>query len=185
MRPVGPKSSGRAPSDLVGVFGIGGLGHLALQYARIAGGTVAAVDVVPEKLALATELGASYAIDASRDDAAEAIRRLGGADVAVVLAANPKVFEQAFRSLRRGGRLVLVGLPADNAMQLPIFETVLQGITVVGSIVGTRNDLAEVFQLHADGRTRVVAETIPLDDVNDAIARVERGDVPARLVFTM
>jgi propanol-preferring alcohol dehydrogenase len=102
-----------------------------------------------------------------------------------VLAANPHVCEQAFRSLRRGGRLVLVGLPADNVMQLPIFETVLQGITVTGSIVGTRNDLAEVFQLHADGRTRVIAETIPLDDVNEAMARVEKGDVPARLVFTM
>ena len=70
-------------------------------------------------------------------------------------------------------------------MQLPIFETVLQGITVAGSIVGTRNDLAEVFQLHADGRTRVVSETIRLEDVNEAIARVEQGDVPARLVFTM
>jgi alcohol dehydrogenase, propanol-preferring len=179
------KVGGVRPSELVAVFGIGGLGHLALQYAGIAGGTVVAVDVVPEKLQLARDLGAAHTVDAAEDDAADAIRRLGGADVAVVLAANPKVFEQAFRSLRRGGRLVLVGLPADNVMHLPIFETVLQGITVTGSIVGTRNDLAEVFQLHADGRTRVVSETIALDDVNEAIARVERGDVPARLVFTM
>ena len=138
-----------------------------------------------EKLQLARELGAAHTVNAAQDDAADAIRRLGGADVAVVLAANPKVFEQAFRSLRRGGRLVMVGLPADNVMQLPIFETVLQGITVTGSIVGTRNDLAEVFQLHADGRTRVVSETVRLDEVNEAIARVEQGDVPARLVFTM
>ena len=110
---------------------------LTLQYAKIAGATVAAVDLVDDKLKLARELGADYAIDARAGDPAAAIQQLGGADAAIVLAAAPAAFEQAFRSLRPGGRLVLVGLPADNEMRLPIFETVLNGIQVLGSIVGT------------------------------------------------
>ena len=179
------KVSGARPSDLVAVFGIGGLGHLALQYARVAGATVVAVDVLDEKLELAKELGATYTVNATREDPAAAIKALGGADAAIALAVSPKPFEQAFASLRRGGRLVLVGLPADNAMQLPIFETVLNGITVVGSIVGTRYDLREVFELHAAGHTKVIAETRRLEDVNEAIAEVEAGHVPARLVFDL
>ena len=171
------------PSDVVAVFGVGGLGHLALQYAKIAGGTVVAVDVVEEKLELARELGADVVVNAAREDPAEAVRALGGADSAVVTAVFPEPFEQAYRSLRRGGRLVFVGLPADNHVTLPIFETVLGGITIVGSIVGTRLDLREVFELHAAGRTRVVLEERPLAAVNEAIADVEAGRVPARLVL--
>ena len=157
------KVSGARSSDLVAVYGIGGLGHLALQYAKIAGASVAAVDLVDQKLALARQLGADHTFNATVDDPAAGIQALGGADVAVVLAVSPLACEQAFRSLKRGGTLVFVALPADNYVRLPIFETVLQGITVIGSIVGTRVDLAETFQLHADGRTRVVRETCPLE----------------------
>jgi alcohol dehydrogenase, propanol-preferring len=171
------------PSDLVAVYGIGGLGHLTLQYARIAGATVAAVDLVDDKLKLALELGADYAIDARNEDPATAIQRVGGADSAIVLAASPIACEQAFRSLRPGGRLVLVGLPADNQLRLPIFETVLQGITVVGSIVGTRVDLAEVFELHAQSRTHVTYQQRPLASVNESIADVLAGRTPARIVL--
>ena len=83
-----------------------------------------------------------------------------------------------------GGTLVFVALPAENHIELPIFETVLNGITVVGSIVGTRVDLREVFELHAAGKTRVIRETRSFADVNEAIADVEAGRVPARIVFT-
>lgn len=107
----------------------------------------------------------------------------GGADAAVVLAVSPKAFEQAFASLRRGGTMSLVALPAENTMELPIFETVLNGITVVGSIVGTRLDLREVFQLHAAGKTRVIREERPLADVQAAMEDVLHGNVPARIVF--
>jgi alcohol dehydrogenase, propanol-preferring len=179
------KVSGTRSSDLVAVFGIGGLGHLAMQYAQIAGGTVAAVDVIDNKLQLAKELGAEYTINATQEDPAEIIQGLGGADAAIVLAATPTACEQAFRSLRRNGRLVFVGLPADNVMRLPIFETVLQGITVTGSIVGTRVDLAETYELHAAGRTRVVREQRPLSEVNEAMHEVERGEVDARIVFDL
>jgi propanol-preferring alcohol dehydrogenase len=172
------------PTERVGVFGIGGLGHLAVQYARIMGGSVVAIDVQPAKLDLALELGADHVVNAGTTEPVGALQALGGLDVAVVLAASPHVFEQAFASLRRGGRLVCVALPADGgAMNIPIFETVIKGISIIGSIVGTRQDLAEVFALHAAGRTRVIAETRRLDDVNEAITDVLSGAIPARLVF--
>ena len=177
------KVAGTRSSDFVAVFGVGGLGHLAIQYAAIAGGRVVAVDVIDEKLELARELGAEFTINAKKEDPVEAIQRLGGVDQAIALAVSPRAFEQAYRSLRRGGKLVFVALPADNEITLPIFETVLNGITVVGSIVGTRKDLREVFELHAAGKTRVIRETRPLDQVNEAIADVEAGRVAARIVL--
>ncbi|MCW2763143.1 MAG: alcohol dehydrogenase [Marmoricola sp.] len=172
------------PTELVGIFGIGGLGHLAVQYARIMGGTVLAIDIEENKLQLAQELGAEHLVNAAEVDPVAAIQALGGLDVAVVVAASPIVFEQAFNSLRRGGRLICVALPADGAtMTISIFDTVIKGISIIGSIVGTRQDLAEVFELHAAGKTRVIAETRSIDDVNEAITEVLSGHVPARLVF--
>jgi alcohol dehydrogenase, propanol-preferring len=177
------KVAGTRSSDLVAVFGVGGLGHLAIQYAAIAGGRVIAVDVIDEKLELARELGAEFTVNAAEQDPVEAIERLGGADQAIALAVSPRSFEQAYGSLRRGGTLVFVALPAENQISLPIFETVLNGITVVGSIVGTRTDLREVFELHAAGKTSVIREVRPLDEVNEAIADVEAGRVAARIVL--
>jgi propanol-preferring alcohol dehydrogenase len=173
------KVAGTRPSDLVAVFGVGGLGHLAIQYAAIAGGRVIAVDLLDEKL----ELGAEFTVNATREDPIEAIKALGGADQAIALAVSPRAFEQAYGTLRRGGKLVFVALPADNNVTLPIFETVLNGITVVGSIVGTRADLREVFELHAAGKTKVIREIRPLTRVNESIADVEAGRVAARIVF--
>jgi propanol-preferring alcohol dehydrogenase len=179
------KVSGARSSDLVAVFGIGGLGHLAVQYAQIAGATVAAVDLIDAKLDVAKMLGASYTLNSSNEDPAAELQALGGADVAIVLAASPKAYEQAFASLRPNGTLVAVGLPADNTMHLPIFETVLRGIKIVGSLVGTRVDLKETFELHADDRTEIVRETRRLDQVNESIAQVERGEIEARIVFDL
>jgi propanol-preferring alcohol dehydrogenase len=177
------KVAGTRSSDLVAVFGVGGLGHLAIQYAAIAGGRVIAVDLYDEKLKLARELGAEFTVNARNEDPVQAIQALGGADEAIALAVSPRAFEQAYGSLRRGGTLVFVALPADNEVTLPIFETVLNGITIVGSIVGTRTDLREVFELHAAGKTSVIREVRPLDTVNDSIADVEAGRVAARIVF--
>jgi propanol-preferring alcohol dehydrogenase len=173
-----------APAETVAIFGVGGLGHLALQYARIVGGLVVGVDIEDTKLAMATELGADHVVNAANVDPVEAIQALGGADVAVALAASPASFDQAYRSLRRGGRLVCVALPADNgALNLPIFDTVINGKTVIGSIVGTRNDLADVFNLHAAGRTKVISVDRKLDEVNESIDDVLAGRIPARVVF--
>ena len=179
------KVAGTRSSDLVAVFGVGGLGHLAIQYARIAGGRVIAVDLVDEKLELARELGAEFTVNAAKEDPVAAIQALGGADQAIALAVAPKAFEQAYGTLRRGGKLVFVALPADNTVTLPIFETVLNGITIAGSIVGTRTDLREVFELHAAGKTHVTREVRPLEQVNESIADVEAGRVAARIVFTL
>jgi propanol-preferring alcohol dehydrogenase len=179
------KVAGTRSSDLVAVFGVGGLGHLAIQYAAIAGGRVIAIDLIDEKLQLARELGAEYTINATQQDPITEIQALGGANQAIALAVSPKAFEQAYGTLRRGGKLVFVALPADNHVTLPIFETVLNGITVQGSIVGTRTDLREVFALHAAGKTTVHRETRTLDTVNQSIADVEAGRVTARIVFEL
>lgn len=178
------KVGGARAADVVAVFGAGGLGHLAVQYARITGATVVAVDVNDERLETARELGADHVVHAGEEDPAAALQRLGGADVAVSTAVRPSAFEQAIGGLARGGRLVCVGLPADNAMRVPIFETVLGGLTIVGSIVGTHRDLEEVFDLHRRGMTRVLKAERTLDDVNDAIEQVLDGSAPQpRLVF--
>ena len=172
------------PAETAMVVGIGGLGHLALQYAKIFGTTTVAVDVEDRKLQLAKDLGADHVVDGRGDQAAE-LAVLGGVDVAVVTVPSPVAMRAAFESLNPNGRLVLVGLPADNRLELPVFETVLKGISVMGSLVGTRNDLTECFALHAQGRTRVIAETRRLEDVNECFEEVLSGNVPARLVFEL
>jgi propanol-preferring alcohol dehydrogenase len=173
-------------SSLVAVYGAGGLGHLAIQYARIAGASVVAVDPNPARLETALEIGAEHVVNPAEEDPAAAIQRLGGADAAIATAATPAAYEQAFASLARGGRLVFVGLPAENHMRVPIFETVLGGIELRGSIVGTRHDLEEVFELHRRGLTHVEYAERRLDDVNLAIEEVLDGSAPApRLVFRM
>lgn len=177
------KVAGVVPGERVGVFGIGGLGHLAVQHARIAGGIVVAVDVTDDKLHLAAELGADHVVNARTTDPVAAIQALGGLDVAIALAAAPESFDQAFRSLRRGGRLVCVALPAAGTLAIPVFDLVLGGKSVIGSIVGTRQDLVDVFALHAAGRTRVTAESRKLDEINTCFDDVLAGRVPARLVL--
>lgn len=172
------------PNETAMVVGVGGLGHLALQYAHIFGTTTVAVDVEDDKLQLAKDLGADHVVD-GRGDQQGALAALGGVDIAVVTVPSPQAMRAAHAALNPNGRLVLVGLPKDNRLELPIFETVLKGISVTGSLVGTRNDLEDCFALHAAGRTRVVAEPRRLDDVNEAFEEVLAGRVPARLVFTL
>ncbi|MFP4438562.1 MAG: zinc-dependent alcohol dehydrogenase [Chloroflexaceae bacterium] len=180
------KVSGAKPSDLVAVFGLGGLGHMAMQYAKTAGATVVAVDLLDERLKTAKELGADYTVNPRSEDPVQYIKKLGGADVTISTAVSPRAFEQGYQALRRGGTIVFVALPADNYVQLPIFETVLNGITVVGSIVGTRVDLQETFELHAAGKTKVLYEKRVIDDVNSAFQEVEEGTMKTpRLVFDL
>ena len=180
------KESGARSSDLVAVFGAGGLGHLAVQYARITGASVVAVDVNPARLESARAVGAEHLVNPLEEDPVAAIQRLGGADAAIATAVSPQPFQQAFRSLARGGRLVCVGLPADNHLEIPIFETVLGALDLRGSIVGTRHDLEEVFELHRRGLTKLEYAERSLDDVNTAIEQVLDGSAPApRLVFRM
>jgi len=178
------KVSGASSSSLVAVFGAGGLGHLAIQYAAVTGAQVVAVDIHDDRLETARTLGADHVINAGEADPVAAIQKLGGADAAISTAVSPEPFEQAHRSLARGGKLVCVGLPADNAIQLPVFETVLGGLSLEGSIVGTHHDLEEVFELHRRGKTEVISAERSLDQVNEAIDEVLEGSAhQPRLVF--
>ncbi len=177
------KVAGVRPAELVAISGIGGLGHLALQYAKIFGATVAAIDITDEKLELAKDLGADLIIDARHEDPAAVLKAHGGADVAIGLAVDATSFQAAYAGLRRGGRLVLVALPAGGTLSIPVFDTVLNGTSVIGSIVGTRADLSDVFALHAARRTRVIYEDRHLAEINEAIDEVASGRAVARLVL--
>ena len=172
------------PNETAMVVGIGGLGHLGLQYAKVFGTRTVAVDVHDEKLQLAKELGADHVVD-GRGDQARELAALGGVDIALVTVPSPAAMQAAHAALNPNGRLVIVGLPADNKLELPVFETVLTGKSVIGSLVGTRNDLADCFALHARGETRVVTSRRRLEDVNACFEEVLAGQVPARLVFDL
>lgn len=173
------------PGTRVLISGIGGLGHLALQYANVFGAETIAVDVTDAKLDLAGELGADHVIDARTADVAAEVQALGGADAAIGVAVSNAAFQAAYGSLRRGGRLVLVALPSDGKLELPVFDMVLGGKKVIGSIVGTREDLAEVYRLHQRGQTRVIRESRELEQVNECFEEVRSGKVSARLVFDL
>jgi alcohol dehydrogenase, propanol-preferring len=178
------KLSGARVGETVAVWGVGGLGHYAVQIARAMGARVVAVDIDPAKLELARELGADVVVEARREDADERIKALGGAHVVVNLASTSEAIAQGFRALRRGGTLVLVGLPAGT-FTLPILGSVAKGIRILTSAVGTRQDLREVLALAAAGKIRTVAETARLDQINDVFDRMRTGSIKGRVVLEM
>lgn len=176
------KVSGARLGDTVVIWGVGGLGHYAVQIAKAMGTRVIAVDVQEEKLELARTLGAEVAIDATKEKAEKTIRALGGAHVVVCLASSAEVISKAFEALRRAGTLVLVGLPSGT-FTLPILGSVAKGIRILTSAVGTRQDLREVLGLAAAGKIRTVAETCRLDDLNEVFGRMREGKVSGRVVL--
>jgi propanol-preferring alcohol dehydrogenase len=179
----GLKQTEVRPGQWVVISGIGGLGHIAVQYARAMGLHVAAVDVGAEKLSLARSLGAAIAIDASKEDPGQVIqKKIGGAHGVLVTAVSPVAFKQAVGMLRRGGTCVLNGLPPGE-FPLPIFDVVLNGYTVRGSIVGTRMDLQEALDIAADGQVKATIETQPLEAINDIFSRLKKGKVNGRVVL--
>jgi propanol-preferring alcohol dehydrogenase len=173
------------PGDWVAIYGIGGLGHVALQYAKAMGFNVIAVDIQDEKLELAKKLGADLTVNGKSVDPVEAIQdQVGGAHAAVSVAVTPKAFEQAYSSIRRGGTLVVVGLPTGE-LPIPIFDTVLNGVTVKGSIVGTRKDLQEALDFADRGKVKTIIETQPLEKINEVFDRMEKGQINGRVVLTL
>ncbi|MGV9900017.1 zinc-binding dehydrogenase, partial [Streptomyces tendae] len=165
--------------------GVGGLGHLAVQYAKIAGARVAAIDVTDDKLQLARELGADIVIDARTQDVGAELKRHGGAHAALALAVNPAAFQAVNSGLRRGGKLVMVALPAHGTLEVRSSTPSSTAPRSSAPSSAPRQDLAEVFQLHAEGRTKVIRETRPLAAVNDCIDEVLGGQVKARIVFDL
>ena len=181
----GLKMTDTRPGQWVVISGIGGLGHMAVQYARAMGLNVVAVDVDDAKLDLARRLGATVTVNAMKEDPAAVIKReIGGAHGALVTAVSPKAFDQAQNMLRRGGTLVLNGLPPGD-FPLPIFSTVLNGITVRGSIVGTRQDLQEALDFAAEGKVAATVQTGRLEDINDIFGRMIDGKIEGRIVLDM
>ncbi|MEO7653137.1 MAG: zinc-dependent alcohol dehydrogenase [Bryobacteraceae bacterium] len=174
------RASGAAAGQTIGIFGMGGLGHLALQYARHRGLRTAAVDLSQEKLRLATDLGADITADAAT--ASRVLQKEhGGLDAAVVLTAAPAAIEQAFRSVKRTGVVVLVGL-SGASYSLPIVDTVLKGIQIRGSFLGTREDLDDVFALAASGLVKPHVATYPLDRTPSLLSELREGTLLGRAV---
>ena len=179
----GLKETETRPGEWVVISGIGGLGHVAIQYARAMGLRVAAVDLGPEKMALARKLGAEIAIDAkTQDPAAEIQKQIGGAQGVLVTAVSTIAFKQAMGMLRRGGTCVLNGLPPGE-FPISIFDVVLNRYTIRGSIVGTRLDLEEALTFAADGKVKATIETQPLESINNVFARLKSGNVNGRVVL--
>lgn len=167
----------------VALFGMGGLGHLAVQYARERGLRVVAVDVSESKLRLARRLGAELTLPAA-DAGRTLLKQFGGVDAAVVMTPSADAIRESFRALKRGGTLVLLGL-SNARPELPLFETILKGVTVRGHYLGTRDQLQEVFQLAARGIGRPQVETFPLSETPRMMERLKRGELVGRAVAVM
>ena len=179
----GLKVTDTKPGDWVVISGVGGLGHMAVQYAKAMGLNVAAVDIDDAKLDLAKRLGATAVVNAKNEDPAAFIKKeIGGAHGVLVTAVSPIAFEQALGMVRRGGTISLNGLP-PGSFPLPIFDMVLNGITVRGSIVGTRLDLQESLQFAGEGKVHATISLDSIDNINDIFARMHRGEIEGRVVL--
>lgn len=180
----GLKEAEVRPGQWVAISGIGGLGHLAVQYAKAMGMHVVALDVASDKLALARTLGADVCVDCSGEGAVDEVLKAtgGGAHGVLVTAVSPVAFTQSIACTRRGGTVSLVGLPPGD-FPTPIFPVVLKRITVRGSIVGTRQDLAEALAFAAEGRVATTTTVEPLSAVNDVLDRLRQGRVEGRIVL--
>ena len=171
------------PGQWFVVSGVGGLGHLAIQYAVAMGLRVVAVDVADDKLALAKKLGASLTFNAKTVDAVKSVQEaIGGAHGVLITAPSKPAFAQGTGMLRRGGTCVLNGLPPGD-FPLSIFDVVFRCLTVRGSLVGTRSDLKEALAFAASGQVKATIETATLDDVNNVLERLRTGKVSGRVVL--
>ena len=180
------RNAGVGPGQRVAVFGVGGLGHVAVQIAAAFGAEVYGFDVSADKLALARELGATSTFDVTDADTVKAVRKLGGMHVAVVTSAAKAAYDMAVRCLRPAGTLAVVGLPAEP-LAFQALALVGSEIRIVSAAVGTRDDLRATLELAVAGKLRCRIEEVPLADVNervrpDAARRDQRPDGPALLL---
>jgi propanol-preferring alcohol dehydrogenase len=181
----GLKETEARPGEWVVISGIGGLGHMAVQYARAMGLHVAAVDVADDKLALATRLGAEIVVNAKHEDPAAVLQqKIGGAHASLVTAVSTRAFAAGLGVLRAGGTCALVGLPPGD-FPTPIFDVVLKGLTIRGSIVGTRLDLEEALAFAAEGKVRATYTAQPLSKINEVFDGLRRGTIEGRVVVDM
>jgi alcohol dehydrogenase, propanol-preferring len=182
----GLKETEAKPGEWVVISGIGGLGHVAVQYAKAMGLHVLAIDVAAEKLALAARLGADATLDCSSPDAVAQAQRItgGGAHGVLVTAVSTGAFSQALGMARRKGTVALVGLPPGD-FPTPIFDVVLKRLTIRGSIVGTRKDLEEAIAFAAEGKVVPNVEEQPLEAINEVFARMKAGAIEGRIALRL
>jgi propanol-preferring alcohol dehydrogenase len=180
----GLKETEARPGEWVVISGVGGLGHVAIQYAKAMGLKVAAVDIAEDKLVLARETGADLAVNALADGVVDKVLAAtgGGAHGVLVTAVSTAAFAQALKMVRRKGIVSLVGLPPGE-FPTPIFDVVLKRITVRGSIVGTRRDLDEAIAFAADGKVKAEVAKVPLTEINDVFERMKAGKIDGRMVL--
>ncbi len=180
----GLKETEARPGDWVAISGAGGLGHLAIQYAKVMGLRVCAIDIDDGKLAHATRLGADFVVNALHGDPAEAVKKgtSGGAHGVLITAPSLSAFKQGVGMTRKRGTCVLVGLPPGE-FPVPLFDVVANCITIRGSFVGTREDMAETLAFAAEGKVTADIELQPLSAINDVFDRLDHGDVASRVVL--
>lgn len=172
------------PGQWVAVVGVGGLGHLGVQYARAMGYHVVAVDIDSARLSMAQRLGAELCINAAEDNPVEVLQKaLGGVHGVLVTAVSRESFGQSLGMLRKRGTMSMVGLPPGD-FALPIFDVVLNAKTVRGSIVGSRQDLNEALQFAAEGAVQACTTSHPLDDINRIFDSLRNGRIDGRAVLT-
>ncbi len=180
----GIKEASVRPGQWIAISGVGGLGHLAVQYAKAMGLRVCAVDIDDGKLAHATRLGADAVVNALKGEAVESVKEAtgGGAHGVLITAPSLSAFTQGVGMTRKHGTCVLVGLPPGE-FPIPLFDVVANCITVRGSFVGNRQDMAEALAFAAQGKVRADIELQPLSAINQVFERLEHGDVPSRVVI--
>ena len=180
------KESNIRPGQWIGIFGVGGLGNLAVQYAKnVFGAKVVAFDINDEMLAFAKECGADVIINSLNEDPIAKVKELTdgkGLDATVITAVAKTPFNQAIDVVKAGARVVAVGLPVDK-MDLDIPRLVLDGIQVIGSLVGTRQDLKEAFQFAAEGNVVPKVALRKLEEINDIFEEMEQGKFTGRMVI--
>jgi propanol-preferring alcohol dehydrogenase len=166
------------------VFGVGGLGHLAVQIGCELGTDVTAIDISEEKLVLAKTLGASRTLNAASDKVVQQLRSQGGVHIALVTSAAKAAYDMAFSCVRPTGVLLAVGLPAQDICFPPILMAAGE-IRIQASAVGTRQDLLEILALGAAGRVHCEVATRPLSEANEVLERLRRGQVSGRLALSI
>lgn len=173
------------PGQWVAIVGVGGLGHLAVQYARAMGFHVVAVDIDASRLQMAQRLGAELCVNAAEQDPVAVLQQeLRGVHGALVTAVSRESFAQSLGMLHKRGTMSLVGLPPGD-FALPIFDVVLNAKTVRGSIVGTRKDLQEALAFAGEGKVRTTFTEDRLDNINGVLDRMRRGAIEGRVVMNI
>ncbi len=180
----GIKETKAKAGEWIVISGAGGLGHLAIQYAKVMGLQVCAVDIDDGKLALAKKVGADFVVNAKHGDPAEAVKKgtNGGAHGVLITAPSLGAFKQGVGMTRKRGTCVLVGLPPGD-FPVPLFDVVANCITIRGSFVGNREDMAETLAFAAEGKVKADIELQPLSAINDIFDRLEHGKVAGRVVL--